>query len=198
MKLRKLSLVGFIFGVLAILVSVGYPLVAALTALDKDSIGIIGGADGPTAIMITNILFSNWPGILISLGIPLVLISLFCLVFPRFVRKNFSLKTTAIALALSATGCLGLYCFITFVTIVSFDGLAGKSPISYPASFIVGVLALVLFITLFALYCKARKDCPRIVGIVLDVFTGAVFIPFFFLVEIEIIGIVRYIFHLFA
>ena len=193
MKLKKFSIIGLVVGALAILAGFGIP---ALTVMLSDLGGdIIGGADLPTFE------FVFWREIicvtLVALGIPLVLISLFCLGFPNFVQKNFSVKTTAIALGLSATGCLGGYCFITCLAIVGF-GMMDESPISYPASIIAGVLALVLFLVLFVLYCKARKGEVKIVGIILDVLTGALFVPFFSLAEIAIIEVIRNIFHLFA
>ena len=199
MKLKKSSIIGLVVGALAILAGFGIPaLTVLLSDLGGHSIGIIGGADGPTAIFITShIFFKTFLGVLTSLGIPLVLISLFCLVFPNFVQKNFSIKTTAFALGLSATGCLGGYCFITCLAIVGF-GMMDESPVSYPASIIAGVLALVLFLVLFVLYCKARKGEVKIVGIILDVLTGALFVPFFSLAEIAIIEVIRNIFHLFA
>ena len=197
MKLKKFSIIGLIIGALAVAVAVWYP---ALTWLLSDSaektIGIIGGADGPTAIFITSrIFFKTFLGILLTLGIPLVLTSLFCLIFPNFVQKNFSIKTTAIALGLSATGCLGAYCLITCLAVAGF-GLVDEHPIAYPASIAAGLLALVLFLILFALYCKTRKGEVKIVGIILDVLTGALFLPFFFLVEMTVIEWIRDIFHL--
>ncbi len=196
MKLKKFSIIGLVVGALAILAGFGIPaLTVLLSELSGNKIAIIGGADLPTFE------YAFWREeicvALVALGIPLVLTSLFCLVFPNFVQKNFSVKTTAIALGLSATGCLGGYCFITCLAIVGF-GMMDESPISYPASIIAGVLALVLFLVLFVLYCKARKGEVKIVGIILDVLTGALFVPFFSLAEIAIIEVIRNIFHLFA
>ena len=196
MKLKKFSIIGLVVGALAILVGCGIPaLTVLLSDLGGHSIGIIGGADLPTFE------FVFWREeicvTLVALGIPLVLTSLFCLGFPNFVQKNFSVKTTALALGISATGCFGLLCFLEFVAVYIFAN-PKKAPISYPASFIAGVLALVLFLILFALYCKARKGEVKIVGIILDVLTGALFLPFFFLAEISIIEVIRNIFHLFA
>lgn len=196
--MKKLSIIGLIIGALAVAVAVWYPALMWLLSDSADkTIGIIGGADGPTAIFITGIFFFNWTGILFSLGIPLILTSLFCLIFPNFVRENFSIKTTALALGISATGCLGLLCLLEIVGIVAFAN-PNEAPIAYPVSIIVGMLSLVLFITLFDLYCKARRSEVKIAGIVLDVFTGGIFMLFFLLVEFEIIELARNIFHLFA
>ena len=199
MKLKKLSIGGLIIGIVAVLVAVGYPaLVWLLANTDAKTIAIIGGADGPTAIFITSrIFFRTFVGILLTLGIPLVLVSLFCLIFPNFVQKNFSVKTTALALGISATGSLGVICFLEALAIVAFSS-PKKHPIAYPASIAAGLLALVLFLILFALYCKAREGEVKIVGIILDVFTGGIFTLFFFLVELKMIELARYIFHLFA
>ena len=199
MKLKKLSILGLIIGIVAVLVAVGYPaLMWLLDNTDAKTIAIIGGADGPTAIFITSrIFFRTFVGILLTLGIPLVLTSLFCLIFPNFVRENFSIKTTALALGISATGCLGLCCVLEGLAILAFAS-PKKHPIAYPASIAAGLLALILFLILFALYCKARKGEVKIVGIILDVLTGALFLPFFFLAEMTVIEWIRDIFHLFA
>ena len=190
MKLKKFSIIGLVVGALAILAGFGIP---ALTVLLSDLGGdIIGGADLPT------FKFVFWREeicvALVALGIPLVLISLFCLVFPSFVQKNFSVKTTALALGISATGAFGLCCFFTWLGAVMES--VKKYPISYPASIAGGVLALVLFFTLIVLYCIERVKNFKIVGNLLDVLTSIIFLPFFFLAGSMMIEVARYIFHL--
>ena len=104
-------------------------------------------------------------------------------------------KTTALSLAISATGCLGLLCLGEFIAIVAFEG-PKRHPIAYPATIAVGIVALLVFITLFVLYCKARKGEVKIVGIVLDVFTGGIFMLFFLIAEVGLIEIARDVYHL--
>ena len=194
MKLKKFSIIGLVVGALAVLAGFGIPaLTELLSDLSGDKIAIIGGADLPTFS------YAFWREelfvILATFGIPLVLTSLFCLIFPNFVRENFSVKTTALALGISATGCLGLWCVLECLAILAFAS-PSEHPIAYPASIIVGVLSLILFIILFALYCKARKGEVKILGAVLDVFTGGSFMLFFLFAEAEIIELARYVFHL--
>ena len=195
MKLKKFSIIGLVVGALAILAGFGIPALTVMLPELSGDIGIVGGADLPTFS------FAFWREeicvALVALGIPLVLISLFCLGFPSFVQKNFSVKTTALALGISATGCLGLWCVLECLAILAFAS-PSEHPIAYPASIIVGVLSLILFIILFALYCKARKGEVKILGAVLDVFTGGSFMLFFLFAEIAIIEVIRNIFHLFA
>lgn len=193
MKLKKFSIIGLVVGALAILAGFGIPaLTVLLSDLGGNSIGIIGGADLPT------FKFVFWREeicvALVALGIPLVFISLFCLGFPNFVQKNFSVKTTALALCISATGAFGLYCFFTWLGAVMES--VKKYPISYPASIAGGVLALVLFFTLIVLYSIQRVKNFKIVGNLLDVLTSIIFLPFFFLAGSMMIEVARYIFHL--
>ena len=195
--LKKVSLIGLIVSILIVAFAVGYPALAwALSDSADKTVAIIGGADGPTAIMITRrLFFGSFLGVLTSFGIPLLLISLFCLIFPSFVQKNFSVKTTALALGISATGCLGLWCVLECLAILAFAS-PSEHPIAYPASIIVGVLSLILFIILFALYCKARKGETRILGVVFDVFTGGMFMLFFLLSEAGAIELARDVYHM--
>ena len=198
MKLKKFSIIGLIVGALAILAGFGIPaLTVMLSDLGGHSIGIIGGADGPTAIMITRrLFFGSFLGVLTSLGIPLVLISLFCLGFPSFVQRNFSIKTSALALGISATGAFGLCCFFTWLGAVMES--VKKYPISYPASIAGGVLALVLFFTSIVLYCIVRTKKLKAAGILLDILTSVIYLPFFFFAEGLVIEWIRNTFHLFA
>ena len=192
MKLKKFSIIGLVVGALAILAGFGIP---ALTVLLSDLGGdIIGGAALPTFE------FVFWREeicvALVALGIPLVLTSLICLGFPNFVQKNFSVKTTALALGLSATGALGLYCFGTCLGILM-DGVK-KHPIAYHASIITGELCLVLFLVLIVLYCIARTKKLKAAGILLDILTSVIYLPFFFFAEGLVIEWIRNTFHLFA
>lgn len=88
MKLKKLSIIGLIIGILAVVVPVGYPLLALLLYSKSASIGIIGGADGPTAIFITHLLISGWTGFLAVLGIVVIIVSLVLLFVSRKRNKN--------------------------------------------------------------------------------------------------------------
>ena len=180
MKLKKFSIIGLVVGALAVLAGFGIPaLTVLLSDLGGHSIGIIGGADLPTFS------FVFWRSelfvMLATFGIPLVLTSLFCLIFPNFVRENFSIKTTALALSISAVGGLGLTCFLHCFFIAVFNEVS-KHPIEYPASIAVGVLSLLAFFTLIVLYCVERSRKLKAVGIILDILTSILYLPFFFLV----------------
>lgn len=196
--MKKVAIIGLIVGLVLVAVGATVPLYAlSFFEPSSEAIGIIGGADGPTAIFITSrIFFGSFLGVLITLGIPLVLISLFCLIFPSFVQKNCCLKTTAIALLLSATGGMGLNCVGAWLG-VAMESVK-KHPIAYPASIIGGALCLVLFLALIVFYCIERAKNLKAAGIVFDVLTSVIYLPFFFLAEGVILEWIRDIFHLFA
>ncbi len=194
--MKKVAIIGLIVGLVLVAVGATVPLYAlSFFEPSSEAIGIIGGADGPTAIFITSrIFFGSFLGVLITFGIPLVLISLFCLIFPSFVQKNCCLKTTAIALGLSAVGGFGINCFGTWLGTVM-ENVKDYS-IAYPASIVSGVLALVLFFALLVLYCVARRKNFKIVGVILDILTSVIYLPFFFLAEMTVIEWIRDVFHL--
>ncbi len=179
MNLKKLSIGGLIIGILAVVVGVGFPVLSFLLH-HENGIGIIGGADGPSFWFWT-LSVMKWTISLFLLGITMTITSLFCLIFPNFVQKNFSIKTTAFVLGLSAMGGLGLNCFGTWLGTVMEN--VKDYPIAYPASIVGGVLALVLFFALLVLYCIARRKNFKIVGVILDILTSVIYLPFFFFAE---------------
>lgn len=66
--MRKIAIIGLIVGVLLIVLVATVPLYAtSLYEPNAESIGIIGGADGPTAIYITYGIL-RWPAYLSILG----------------------------------------------------------------------------------------------------------------------------------
>ena len=193
MTLKKFSIIGLIIGALALLAGFGTPALTVLLPELSGDIGIVGGADLPTFS------FAFWSSgvfvLLATFGVTLVLISIFCLAFPKFIRENCGIKTTVLSLLISAVGCMGLLCLIEFLAIVSFGGTK-RHPIAYPATIAVGILCLVLFLTLFVLYCIARKGETRILGVVFDVFTGGMFMLFFLLSEAGAIELARDVYHM--
>lgn len=66
--MKKLAIIGLIVGLVLVVVGATVPLYAlSFFGPSSEAIGIIGGADGPTAIFITYGIFS-WPRISILLG----------------------------------------------------------------------------------------------------------------------------------
>ena len=168
-KFKIYSSVCLISGLLLVLASVLVPIIkfSNYTA-QNGSIGIIGGADGPTAIYLTSRLLGERLLFALILGLTLFLCGGFCLVFKRTVTNNCRLKTTALSLIISFFGASGLVCFVIWYSIVA-------------------------FIITIILYIKARKENFKIKGIVVDIITSIITLPTFFLVCTEIYNLLQQI-----
>lgn len=179
MKLKRYSLVALIAGVILFVGSCVVPWVLAFRlSAGQGSVGIIGGADGPTAQFLTMQLLSRWPGCLAFLSAALVLSGLFCLIFSKTVTHVCSVKTSAVALGLSATGGAGLYCFFLWLAMTAFHE-TGKHPIAYPVSVAGGLLCLAGFVALLVLYFRERKQKWSWGGLAIDVATAVTYLPAF-------------------
>ena len=192
-KFKIYSSIALILGLLLALVSVLVPIIKIneFTA-QNGSIGIIGGADGPTAIYLTSHLLGGRLILTLILGLTLFLCGGFCLIFKRTVTNNCRLKTTALSLIISFFGASGVSCCFIWYSIVAFHEMS-KHPISYPLSIIGGILSLVAFIITIIIYIKARKEHFKIKGIVVDIITSIITIPTFFLVCTEIYNLLQQI-----
>lgn len=168
-KFKIYSSIVLISGLLLALTSVLVPIIKLSNyTAQNGSIGIIGGADGPTAIYLTSRLLGERLLFALILGLTLFLCGGFCLVFKRTVTNNCRLKTTALSLIISFFGASGLSCFLIWYSIVAFLEMS-MHPIAYPLSIIGGIFSLVAFIITIILYIKARKENFKIKGIVVDV-----------------------------
>lgn len=79
MKLRKYAIWALILGIVLLLTGIT-PIVSLMTYTSQHgSIGIIGGADGPTAIFLTGRLLYDWPVIFILLGLSFIILATVCL-----------------------------------------------------------------------------------------------------------------------
>lgn len=180
MKLKRCSIAALIAGVVLFVGSFVIPFILTFRAsAGQGSVGIIGGADGPTAQFLTMQLLSRWPGCLAFLSAALVLTGLFCLIFSKTVTQVCFVKTSAVALGLSAIGGAGLYCFFLWLAMAAFHE-TGKHPIAYPVSVAGGVLCLMGFLGLLVLYFRERKQKWCWGGIVIDVATSILYLPTFF------------------
>lgn len=192
-KFKIYSSIVLISGLLLALTSVLVPIIKLSNyTAQNGSIGIIGGADGPTAIYLTSRLLGERLLFALILGLTLFLCGGFCLVFKRTVTNNCRLKTTALSLIISFFGASGLSCFLIWYSIVAFLEMS-MHPIAYPLSIIGGIFSLVAFIITIILYIKARKENFKIKGIVVDVITSIITLPIFFLVCIEIYNLLQQI-----
>lgn len=154
-------------------------------SLGNENLGIIGGVDGPTAALRVQWALNNFIrdnpvfACFLYIALPLILSGAFYLIFTKIVKQNCTLKTSAVALGISAAGGLGLYCFFSLAIIDAFNSV-GESPILFPVARIFGVLSLITFIGLIVLYVLLRKKKMSIKGMVLDVIISVIFLPSFF------------------
>lgn len=179
--MRKISTVALIIGVVMLLVGIFLPIIfMQIYTAQNGSIGIIGGADGPTAIYLTQRLFGNSLLILKLFGGAITLSGLFCSIFGRTVKENCTLKTSGISLGLSVVISLGVYCVVAFISCFVMTH-PNKHPITYITSIILGLLCLALFVLLLYLYVKQRKVAPSVIGVIIDILFAIIYLtPFFF------------------
>lgn len=167
----KKSLIALACGMLLVVVGVLMPLILFLTVVNRAdaSAGIIGGADGPTAIFLTPQLFSSSLfAVLIWIGSALIISALFCLVFRKTVKEHCGKKTSLLSLILSADIAFGAYCFMIWLAIVIFNSVK-VFPIARALSIIFGVLSFVAAVLLLILYIRERKKRPSAKGVVIDI-----------------------------
>ena len=190
-KFKIYSSVCLISGLLLVLASVLVPIIkfSNYTA-QNGSIGIIGGADGPTAIYLTSRLLGERLLFALILGLTLFLCGGFCLAFKRTVTNNCRLKTTALSLIISFFGASGLSCFFIWYSIVAFLEMS-MHPIAYPCSIFVGLLSLVAFITAIIFYIRVRKKNLKPKGIIIDILTSITTLPILFLLVSKICAILQ-------
>ncbi len=192
-KYKIYSFIALISGLLLVLASILVPIIILSNyTAQNGSIGIIGGADGPTAIYLTSRLLGGRLLFTLILGLTLFLCGGFCLIFKRTITNNCRLKTTALSLVISFFGAMGLTCFFIWYSIVVLHKMS-MSPISYPSSIIGGIFSFVAFIITIILYIKARKENFKIKGIVIDIMTSIITLPAFFLVCTEICNLLQQI-----
>jgi len=103
-RIRQVA--GITLGVSTVLVALLFLLPLLLLREQSDSVGIIGGADGPTAILLESQLWRQ-----LGVAVPaflgaVVLCSLLGVVFSRSIGETCTWQTSAVSLGLSAGFCL--------------------------------------------------------------------------------------------
>ena len=190
-KLKIYSFIGLILGLTLVLASVLVPIIKFnILTSQNGSIGIIGGADGPTAVYLTSHLLGGHLLFTSILGLILFLSGGFCLIFGRVVINNCSLKTTALSLIISFFGATGLVCFFIWYSIVAFHEMS-KHPIAYPCSIFAGLLSLIGFVTAIVFYIRVRKKNLKPKGIIIDILTSITTLPILFLLVAKIFAILQ-------
>ncbi|MBQ2988109.1 MAG: hypothetical protein IJD59_03300 [Clostridia bacterium] len=147
--------------------------------LPDAGLGIIGGADRPTVNWYWRQMLNRPHGLLVHLGAVGAVISCLTLIFSRTVKKNCALPTSGTALGLSACASLGAFSLLLFASCF-FLTHPSKHPIALPAGVCVGLLALIGFILLMALYFRLRAVKPSRIGVFYDVTFSLLCMPAFF------------------
>ncbi len=148
----------------------------------EGSVGIIGGADGPTAILVLRTM-NPWLWVQIYYALVTFVCALFTLIFPHLVKRVCRMNTTLTALGLSAVGAVGFFASVMLFSCF-FLTSPDKHPIRYPISGVVCTLALCAFVFLLWLYVRFRSANKSVLGFFLDVAVALLyFFPFALLVS---------------
>ena len=175
--MKKYALIIFVISMLLLFSGVHFAGILS-AILPSDEIGIIGGADRPTANFLIGKLLNDG-GLLVLFGLPTAFCSLFALILSHPIKKSCHLPTSATALSLSACASLGAYSLFTFASCFFLTD-PSKHPIAFPASVACGMIALIGFILLTALYCKLRGKKPSVLGVFFDAAFALMYMPAFF------------------
>ena len=175
--MKKYALIIFVISMLLLFSGVHFAGILS-AILPSDEIGIIGGADRPTANFLIGKLLNDG-GLLVLFGLPTAFCSLFALILSRPIKKSCHLPTSATALGLSACTSFGAYSLLIFASCFFLTD-PSKHPIAFPASVACGMIALIGFILLMALYCKLRGKKPSVLGVFFDAGFALMYMPAFF------------------
>ena len=176
MKSRKIPLIVLIVGL--ILTFAGLLIPYCLLQINKPSFGIIGGAGLPTYYYLLTTMAGGIPFCMVLGGSTMSVTSLPALLFHKKLQQHCSLKTSGIALSLSAVGALGLACFLECYAIAAFHEYS-KHPIVYLLGIITTLISLCIFALLCVRYIRARTERKSIAGTIIDILTSILYLPAF-------------------
>ena len=184
-KINIFSLITGIIGVGCIASFVIPVIVALVNQSQSNSIGIIGGGDNPTMNFILSRLVGTWQGLCFMLGVPLILTSLFTVIFKKTTANCLTVKTSVTAILISAMFAVVVYSFSCFYPAMVIGSLHWH-PVAYPCHIAAFVIALVALVILIAQYCfKFRKAKPSAKGVIIDILTAIVYMPFMYFAFIK-------------
>lgn len=104
------------------------------------------------------------------------------LLFPEQIHGKCGLKTSVVALSISAIVSLGLYCVNLFFSCYFLTD-PSEHPIRLPASVILGAVCLLIFMGLLYIYRKRREKNMSKSGITLDFMLMLSYLPVFWCVS---------------
>lgn len=114
-------------------------------------------------------------------GIMALFLVAFALIFRKKISKICTVKTTLLSLAISLFGGVGLFSFFAWLTI-----LPRETPIEYLFFIICGIISFVSFVATIVFYAILRKRKFGVYGIIFDVLTSIITLPFFFRMFLEV------------
>ena len=177
MKARRFPLLVLLVGILFAAFGLVLPIIVIRTG--GAATGIIGGAGSPTYWYVANTVLRGFPLLLDLFGAAMILTSLPAVFFIKTFQRICSLKTSAITIALSAIGGLGLTCALYCYTIAAFHERS-RHPVGYPLSLSMGLISLCAFILLICVYFKARGAKRSVISLIYDVICSILYLPAFF------------------
>lgn len=118
-------------------------------------------------------------------GVILLLFIAFALIFRKKIFKICTVKTTLLSLAISLFGGVGLSCFLSWFIIAATNSVYER-PIEYPFYIICGIISFVSFVATIVFYAILRKRKFSVFGLIFDVLTSIITLPFFFRMFLEI------------
>lgn len=185
-KINIFSLVTGILGALCIAFAVATIVIAVNQPANEGSIGIIGGADDAfLRDVLIILLVRSWQFIAILLGVALILTSLFTAIFKKTTENCLTIKTSVTAILISAMFAVVVYSFSCFYPAMVIGSLHWH-PVAYPCHIAAFVIALVALVILIAQYCfKFRKAKPSAKGVIIDILTAIVYVPFMYFAFIK-------------
>lgn len=174
MTLKRFSVITLVCGL--ILTVVGLIISFLMISNNDSAVGIIGGASLPTYFYMLNSLV--WLDIILDIGFRLIVISLFCFIFGRYIKTNCSISASILSLGISAAVALLVNFGYMCVQIV-FLGMIQDNVLRFIIGVLLSAVGLVISVILMCQYIQLRKKEPKWVGILIDILTVFITFPLF-------------------
>lgn len=160
------------------MIVLGFVISFAIMLRAAGNVDVIGGAGLPTFRYLYRQSINGLPLLLIRWGISLAVAGAICLKCGTAIRAICTARTSLLALSLSATGAVGLYCFMNWLAMAAFHE-RHLYPHAYPFFVCIGLVSLCVFLCLLVLYGIYRGKNRSIKGLLLDIVTAVLFLtPF--------------------
>lgn len=118
-------------------------------------------------------------------GIILLLFIVFALILKKKVSKVCTVKTTLLSLAISFFGGAGIGSFLNCFFISAFNTVY-EHPVEYPFYIACGIISFLSFVAMIVFYIILRKRKFSAFGLIFDILTSIITLPFFFIMFLEV------------